>query len=440
MQDSLSTFIFGWVLIVFSFPVLWFNESRNAKMESLLARGKSQCRTVSGRTAENENRNWLVHLQGEQARSSAKVTDPQFKVAFDDNCVRLQSVVEVYQYIQHEKKEEKERLGGGKDTITTYTYTTEWSSAWHDSGGYEDRRKANSKPEGLELGHRTTQCARVELGEAFVLSDELVQQCCEFTSAAPRLAASVKHHSGVSFEKQGDGTFYYRSHSSGSQEATRVGDARVRFQYVPDGPVSVLGLQVEKPGDERDSFLPYRLVAKGWCGSMSEDEEKRALRNAGELSKSDLAAQAMVGSGCLSCLCCACNLVNMCCSSMLTPEIYHLLPGSKNADYCFNVVKSRMRAMVWMLRLVGWLMLFIGLYSLFSPFLTFIKVIPFLGPILSSLGGWLIWVMCFVVTLAIASIVICLAYLIYHPLMALLYGIASAAIIAVPLIIIKACH
>eukprot|EP00415_Alexandrium_ostenfeldii_P002340 UN2340 len=145
-----------------------------------------------------------------------------------------------------------------------------------------------------------------------------------------------------------------------------------------------------------------------------------------------------MGSGCLWCLCCACNVVNMCFASLMTPEIYHLFQGRKSSDECFTVVHSRMRMLVWGLRLLGWLMLFGGLYSLFSPFLAFIKVIPFLGPILSKLGGWLIWFMCLVVTLVVATLIICLAYLLYHPLIALLYSAVAAALIIVPIALVHA--
>jgi len=173
---------------------------------------------------------------------------------------------------------------------------------------------------------------------------------------------------------------------------------------------------------------------------MSEDDEKAALRKVGELTGEQLAEQAVVGGGCLWCLCCACNLVNMCFSGVLTQEVYHLFHGSKGSAELFDDISARAQLVVWVLRFVGWVMLFAGLYMLFSPLLTFIKVIPWLGPILSKFGGALIWVMCLVVTLAVASVVVCLAYLVYHPLLALLYSAVAGACIAIPIAIAHAMH
>lgn len=438
LQDSITQFVIGWILIIFSFPLLWVNESRNAKMETLLSRGQTQCRTASGSTASKENRNWLVHLQGEPMRSAAPVSDSQFDVTLKSDCVRLRRSVEVFQYVEHQKKEEKEKVGGGKDTITTYSYTTEWSSFWHDSSGYHDRSNHNSRPEGLDLGSHSAECGRVEYGEAFLLSEGLVLQCCDFAPAEPRLGDSVRLRGGATFTKREDGLFYYPKDGNSSRSDAKVGDARVRFEYVADGPASVLALQVDRQGEARDSFLPYRLISRGICGGMEEEDEKRALRSAAELSAADLAAQSQLGSGCLWVCCCACNLVSMCFSALLTPEIHHLFQGDKSSGQCFGIVRSRMRALVWGLRLVGWLMLFWGLYMLFAPFLTLIKVLPFLGPILAKLGGWLIWFMCFVLTLAVASVIICLAYLFYHPLIALAYSAVASAIIVIPLVLIHA--
>lgn len=438
LQASVTQFVVGLVLITFSFPVLWFNESRNAAMETVIGRGKSQCRDASGKTAEIENRNWLVHLEGEPMRAIAPVKDPQFDVALQSGCVRLQSVVEVFQYVEHESKEEKEKPGGGKDVITTYSYTTEWSTSWNDSGNFQDRSKSNSKPTGLDLGRHSTECSHVEFGEAFVLPEELIVQCTEFTSAEPQLNDSVKHRSGTSFEKRGDNHFYYHVDGQMARHEAKIGDARVRFMYVPDGPVSVLALQAEKSGEAKDSFLPYRLVSRGWCGT-SEEEEKLLLRKRAELSAADLAAESQVGSGgCLWCLCCACNLVTMFFSAVTTPEIHHLFHGRKDKHECFGVLEQNTQRLVWSLRLVGWSMMFVGLFSLFSPFLTFIKVIPWLGPLLSKLGGTLIWVVCFLVTVSVASVIICLAYLVHHPLKALLYSAVAAAAIAVPLALLQA--
>mmetsp|Transcript_110687 Transcript_110687/g.344924 ORF Transcript_110687/g.344924 Transcript_110687/m.344924 type:complete len:377 (+) Transcript_110687:167-1297(+) len=367
-------------------------------------------------------------------RSAGCVSDPHFGVVLEDDCVRLRTTLEVFQYVQHKVTEKRETLGGGRDVTTRYTYTTEWSGRWHDSGCYEDHGKMNSKPPGLDHDWQVVEdCAQVEYGDAFVLPKDFVAQCNEFVSAASRLGESVRHQGGTSFGKRSDGCFYYPVDGDTTRSEAKIGDSRVRFEYVADGPASVLALQADRPGETRVGFLPYRNVSRGWCG-ISEDEEKLALRKAGELTPGELGEASQVGSGCLWIFCCACNMVSMCVSSAaLSPEIFHLFHGSRSSTEMLGMVSATMQMTKWALRFAGWLMLFFGLYMFFSPLLALIKVIPFLGPVLAKFGGDLIWVLCFVVTLAIPYFVVCAAYLVYHPLAALLYSAIAAAVILLPI-------
>mmetsp|Transcript_51888 Transcript_51888/g.131776 ORF Transcript_51888/g.131776 Transcript_51888/m.131776 type:complete len:512 (+) Transcript_51888:57-1592(+) len=425
LQDSLTTFVIGLVLIVFSIPVLWFNESRVAQMESLISIGKSQARSVGGKAAVTENRNWLVHVDGETAKSAATVSDPQFDVSFNKNCIRLSSTVEVYQIIEHSKNEEREKLGGGKETTTTYTYTEEWSSSYRDSGSYQDvSKRINRKPQGLEVGVQGQDCSRVEFGEGFLLPEELIGQCTNWRSAGERLPEAVNTKgSRLEFKRADQQYFYCRSsqHDGHSQ----LGDARVSFRYVPDHEATVLALQADGSEELRDTFMPYRLIRRGWFG-LDEDVEKKALLKQAKKSYGDLARDSSC-TGCLACLCCACNMVVMCCQSRLAPELYHLFDGSLDLDECFAIIASRLAMTKWCFRVAGWMMIFIGLYSLFAPFLTLLKVIPFLGPLAASLGGALIYFLCFLCTAIIASAIVIVAYLFYRPIMALVYGVLSAA-------------
>jgi len=434
LQDALWTFIAGVVLIIFAIPVLWVNEARCAKMGSLIAYAESECRTVSGQSAAEENRNWLVHLQGEETRTGARVSDDQFPgVAFDSDCIRLRRTVEVYQIVEHERKEEREKLGGGKENIVTYTYSEEWSCRWNDSSSYSDsaKRGRNTKPDGLELGVKTTNCATVNYGEGFVLSLALVEQCTNFVPATKRVGTTTTTgKGGLSFNVSSDDFYYYRVHSADSTEGvkTSIGDARVKFDYVQEGRVTVMALQVATQGS-RDSFLPYRLIDRGCCCGLNEDEQKRRLQREGAKTKLQLAEETGCG-GCLGCLCCACNLVMKVFAAAATPEILHLFEGSKEAYECIKSIKSDAECIAWIIRLVGWLMLLFGSKMLFQPFLTLFVVVPFVGPFFSQLAGALIFFLCFVTTLVIATMVIIVAYLFYRPLTALVYSLFLGIVVA----------
>lgn len=424
----------GWMLFALALPILWINESKSARLDTLLRRGAEQCKTVDGDVPaehSNENRDWLVHIKGEPMRSRARTADPQFNVAFDHDCLRLRSTVEVFQVVERQRTEEKDSQIGSKETVEIFGYTEEWSSVWHDSSQYRHRPNENTKPLGLQVGVEVQNCERVEFGQGFVLTEELVSQCTNFINAAPRLTAEAVPRLGDSvqyqkaactFIREWDGLYYYKRDGDYMREKPIVGDVRVSFEYVPDGPATVMALRVERKSDVRDSFLPFRLIGRGLCG-LSVEAEKRALREKGELTKTEFAEDSLFGN----CFCCCCNLVNAAYSGMQMPEIYFLSTGSVDRDTCLRAVQAQGSGMTWTLRYLGWLLLFIGLFLLLSPFLVVLEEIRVLGPVLMALG---IWVVCAAMTLVMAFMIISLAHMTYNPAQALVF-LALAIVTAV---------
>lgn len=222
------------------------------------------------------------------------------------------------------------------------------------------------------------------------------------------------------FKLHEDGLYFYHSAAgSYSKGKPQVGDARVQFKYVPNHTAAMLALQVHATETARHTFLPYRLISRGLLGTAEEEEKKALLRQA-QKSSCELASDAAC-RGIFGLLCCACNLVTMCFSSLLTAQLYHLFPGSADTDKCFRSVNREMQTTKWFLRFIGWSMMFIGLYSLFAPLLTLMKVILFFGPLVASLGGFLIFFLCLICTAIVASIIVIVAHS-YHPLMDLIYS------------------
>merc|ERR1719321_2109014 len=129
MSESFQQCLAGIVLIIFSFPVLWINERRNAKMQSLLALGESECVSVASNKAEVDNRGTLVHINDGRTRATAEVSDARFRDAsIKSGCLRLCGEIEVYQNVEHVKSRQQRHMGGRVETIQETTYELKWSS------------------------------------------------------------------------------------------------------------------------------------------------------------------------------------------------------------------------------------------------------------------------------------------------------------------------
>lgn len=97
-------------------------------------------------------------------------------------------------------------------------------------------------------------------------------------------------------------------------------------------------------------------------------------------------------------------------------RLYHARPGSR--DSAIATLHSEHVMMTWILRLVGFAMMWIGLSSLFGPISTFLDIVPIFG----SLSRGLIGVISFVVS-AVLSLVTIIVSMIVHNIVAVLVTI-----------------
>jgi hypothetical protein len=359
------------------------------------------------------------------------------QVSCDRGCLRLRSTVEIFQWKEEElRKEKKDSLGGGTTTTTNYSYTRRWVDCKHDSSHFHDQSYQNvvSVP-GLEPGVQSQTSPGVVYGHAFTLSEDLVNQLDDWQTETGGGIFSIQSvNVGDKVFHPGFDSYYY--HPEMRRDAPQIGDMRVMIEYIPDGPATVLALQAEAESDNggMDVFIPYRTVPRGLCTCTGpSSEELKALHIAeGRKTADKLYEGDRTDCGPFSqlfcCCTCACNVVTYFFAAIATPEVYHIFSGEVSVEECWSRVSASSGMMKWGLRLVSWLMLFWGLYSIFKPLEVMLDIVPFLGPYLGSGVAWMIWLLCFVVTIVVAFLIISVAYLRFHPLTAFVYfGVAAIA-------------
>lgn len=92
--------------------------------------------------------------------------------------------------------------------------------------------------------------------------------------------------------------------------------------------------------------------------------------------------------------------------------------GSDRAQ-AINQLQGEHDTLTWILRLVGFLMMWFGMSMMLAPITAFLNVLPFLG----SLGGWAIGGITFVIALVLSAVTIIIS-LIAHNLIALIIILA----------------
>jgi hypothetical protein len=241
IAGSFKGILVGLFLFGVAFPVLWTNEKRSVLNIRTIAEVAKSAVAVPGDTVEAAREGHLIHVSGE-AQTPDQLEDPDF--ALKVNAIHLQRQVEMYQWVENTKSETRKKLGGGEETVTTYTYEKSWRRGRQDSDGFKDR-VGHENPEPA-YPERSVSAENVRV-RAYRLSPGLIGQY-----HAPRdVAAKTEALPGDLAAKAKplpNGGLYLGA----APESPQIGDLRIRFQEHPAGPASVIARQ---QGDALTEYL-----------------------------------------------------------------------------------------------------------------------------------------------------------------------------------------
>lgn len=420
---GISSIIFGTMLIALAIPIQWFNESRTIKMETMLFRGLRECVSIDPTEVDTENRGKLVHAQG-RTRGSTPLVDAQFVDAQLRHGLKLQSTVEVFEWVQTTPWVQ----GASKRSQTRFQ--EEWTTIHHDSLRFRKPSPDNPRlPNGLMLGTTTAVCDRVELG-GFVLPGEILNSFHRFEPAIRHLPAVVHAHGLSFFANDQDGYYYARPSASTASLMARpsagmtghsvakvlteheVGDIRVRFMWVPEGETTVVAVQCDRDGTE--TFVPYRPVAQAPC--VTDFQARQMQIDEGERPLKDFkSSKSCCTEGVGGCCCCPCNAIACCCTQeVVTEEIFYVSDKLDPVEKAFQKVVHRNPMRVWNFRFAGWCMMFLGTGMIVRPLTGFIEEVH----ALSFYGHASGLVLTGAITFSAAALIVSAAYTCYRPVMA----------------------
>lgn len=352
-QDIFSV-VFGVLMSVFALTLMIINEHQAAQASSLISFGRKECHAHKLRHGEG----LLVHFHGAMTAAHS-IDHPDFEnCRIDGKFVKLRTRLEVFQYVEV-----------FETGVVTYQKT--WSSDMHSSLQYQDQFKQNKfdviPKESLHS------CPRVSL-EGFIMPDGFVDHMDveDYWEPATQMLGETVHSRSDGLDMHKIGDYFYHQHKEGEDS---IGDARVKFDVVPDGMlVSVLALQGKLPDDSDDwTFYPYRSVDRGgFCGTVNDDQLKERLMEQAIKTKMELHSTDHFASFPLGLMCFLCVSARSCLTVLFTlpkPEIYLILVGEYSKDQMFKQVPRVPRWKVYVFGITSHLALFIGTWLLASTFL-----------------------------------------------------------------------
>jgi hypothetical protein len=326
---------------------------------------------------------------------TAPLEDPDFGITATG--VHLARKVEMYQWKETSKSETRTKLGGGEETVTTYTYSKEWSSSANDSGQFAEPNGHQNPSFDIEATDVLAQDAT--LG-AFKLQDNVVGQIggatdmrltqanLEAVQAAvgdigkyvsisqnrilltqrrPTVVAPTATEDAATDETATDETATTTTTTTPAPAQTvtpaaSIGDVRVGYELTPAGTTSVVAKQ------NGDGFLPYR-AKNGEEFLLVED-------------------------------------------------------GAKPAADMFKGAQDANQFLTWMIRLGGVVLLIVGFNMLMAPLGVLADVLPLAGSIV-RMGTGLIAFAC---GMLIGTVTIALAWIVFRPLVGIAILVVGGAI------------
>ena len=321
LMESIKGVVFGLLIFLLAFPLLYWNEGRSAKASKAIGEGRGSVVTIQPDAVDDQYQGKLVHITG-LASSTEKLEDSEFDIS-RKTALRLKRTVEMYQWQEHQEKKKRKKMGGGEETTITYTYDKVWSEELIDSSRFKERGYEN--PSYMEFKSRMFSAHDVDLG-VFNLKADLVKQIDSWEDLNLEAGGESDPFARkeMTLEKRPDrrklhnGGYYFGDNPSEPE----VGDLKVKFRVVMPTTVSIVAAQDE------NSFKPYKT---------SNDK-----------------------------------------------KIYRLQVGEHSATDMFDILQKENTQLTWILRGVFFLMMVIGLNMIFRPLVVVADVVPLFGNLLST--------------------------------------------------------
>ena len=237
LAGSIKGIFAGGLIALIAIPLMFWNEGRAVYRARTLAEGREAViEDVPIDQVDGSNEGKLVHMTG-TAESHETLTDDKFAISVD-KAIKLERVVEMFQWHESEHRESKKKLGGGKTTVITFEYRKEWSQQAIDSSNFEPSERAQygeGNPP-MPFQNETFYANEVDLG-AFQLSEDQIRSIHSSENVPLNQPTVALKDDPQLAEISLDGDYYYIGKDP---QNPNVGDIRVKFREVGPTEVSLI--------------------------------------------------------------------------------------------------------------------------------------------------------------------------------------------------------
>ena len=343
IAGSFAGIIFGLLLFVAAFPLLWWNEGHSLHRIKVLDEGKNLVVAVAPDHIDPNNNGKLIYISS-KATTNEILNDDIFGV--HENALKLNRIVEMYQWEEKQTTETHKNIGGSETKVTNYSYDKKWSDKLISSSGFR-HKDGHQNPTTMSYSSQSFSASNISAG-AFGLSSNFIDKLDKFTDyqLSDQNFSTMNEQLKPYFKLNGNYYFY------GDIANPQIGALRIAYKIIRPTNVSVIGKQ------NNGVIEPYYT------------------------KNGDIALLEM---------------------------------GNVVADSMFADEEDKNMMMTWLIRLGGFILMWIGSSMIFKPISVLADVLPFLG----SIAGAGIGLITGIISLVLSFITIAIAWLFCRPLIAI---------------------
>lgn len=371
MKNSLGGIGTGFLLFIGATVLLWWNEGRAVKTAKAINETEDVCVEMDNiNKLDAQFNGQVVHATG-SATTNDSLVDAEFETGAV--AVRLTRSVEYYQYVEEKHEETHDNVGGSQDKKITYTYKETWTDSPVNSGEFKDPSYQNKNFVYSNVETKESFAENVAFG-AYKLNEKQIKSISgdvaqDLNVSSSKVAAWNKACVAVA-KSRGIEASDSMVHVNGNvvyygvnPNSPQIGDVRVTFTKVLPAEISIIAKV------SGNTFTDY------------------TAKNKNKFSRLEM--------------------------------------GTKDAAEMFENSRDENSTLTWILRILGVVLVIVGLRNLFDILVSLLKVLPPLATV-ASLGVGLV---CGVVGFVWSLLVIAIAWIFYRPVLAIIILAAVGALV-----------
>ncbi len=231
--------LIGFLMIPGSVILIGWNEYRTIHRTRGLLQAEQVVEEVSDAMEITPEQNGkLVHVTG-KATTGETLKDKDFGIS--RIALRLKRQVEMYQWVEKKETRTRDKIGGGRETVTTYSYDKRWSADRESSESFHHREGHENPPLKVHSASYTAQDATVGAFKLTAAQVERIQGWKDLDLDSSQLLASVTDADRDRYLVKG--SQLYVGDAAPKPDSPNVGDLRIVFRAVDPTDVSILAQQ-----------------------------------------------------------------------------------------------------------------------------------------------------------------------------------------------------